>query len=209
MIEILIFAIAFFFCMNMGGPSFAGSFSTAVGSKAINRKQAAVFFIIFGLLGALLCGGEVSKTLSKGVVPAQLLDVKAVFIVLTCASVGLLVANLIHIPQSNAISTLAALTGLGAALSAVNWNKMLYFVICWFFSTLASYFLVYGAVRYVYPPRKANFWVYEKIINHQQRLKMLVIITGCYKAFAQGSNNVANAVGPLSATGLIPISLAL
>jgi sulfate permease len=74
---------------------------------------------------------------------------------------------------------------------------------------IISFILIYLCTRYIYPPRKINFWVYERIANHKTRLTWLVLLTSCYQAFAQGSNNVANAVGPLVAGGLIDTSLGL
>jgi sulfate permease len=68
---------------------------------------------------------------------------------------------------------------------------------------VVSFISVYAATRYVYPPRKINFWLYEKVINYRERLTWIVILSNCYIAFAQGSNNVANAVGPLVSAGLI------
>jgi len=50
---------------------------------------------------------------------------------------------------------------------------------------------------FIYPPRRKNFWIYERFINHQKKLKALVITMSCYGAFAVGTNNVANVVGPL------------
>ena len=203
--ELIIFFIAGFFSLNMGAPSFAGSFSTACGSQAINRLKAAALFLILALLGATCLGTEVANTLSKGIVPKQFLDIKAVAVVLSAATLSLFIANMMHIPQSTSLSTLASICGVGMFHHTVNWGKLNYMVICWIIATCVSFSLIYIITRYVYPPRPTNFWVYEKVVHHKQRLKILVIMTSCYKAFAQGTNNVANVVGPLSAAGLIGV----
>ena len=209
MIETLIFIIGFLFALNMGAPSFAGSFSTAAGSRALTRWQAAGLFLIFGLLGAMFCGQEVSKTLSKGIIPAHLLSINAVLIILSSATVSLFTANMMRIPQSTSLSTLAAICGVGVSYGAVAWGKIQYMSVCWVISTAVSFLAIYALTRYVYPPRKVNFWVYENVLNHRERLTVLVIITSCYKAFAQGSNNVANAVGPMVAASLVDVNTGL
>lgn len=209
MIVVLIFLIAVFFCINMGAPSFAGSFATAAGSKAISKFKSGVLFLIFGVLGAVLLGGEVSKTLSKGIVPSQLIDLHAVLIILFAATLSLFTANMMRIPQSTSLSTLAAISGLGAHYGQVAWSKIGYMSMWWIVLTSVCFFTVFLASKYIYPPRRVNFWVYEKILNHKDRLKWLVIITSCYKAFAQGSNNVANAVGPMLAAGLVDVAWGL
>ena len=201
--KIVIILLAIFFSLNMGATSFAGSFSTAVGSKAMSKLKAGLLFTILAVLGAVLFGQAVSNTLSKGIIPANLISLKAVAIILAAATSSLFVANLMHIPQSTSLSTLASICGVGLYYHQVAVHKINYLVLCWVLSTISSYFLIYSAARYVYPPRRSNFWVYEKIVHHQERLKKIVVMTSCYKAFAQGSNNVANAVGPLVAAGMV------
>jgi sulfate permease len=114
-----------------------------------------------------------------------------------------------HIPQSTSLSTIAAICGVGAFYQEVAMGKINYLIICWILSTIVSFILILLFARYVYPPRKRNFWIYEKVVHHQERLKLFVILTGCYNVFSQGSNNVPNVVGPLVAAGLIDTSLGL
>ena len=49
--EILIYILAAFFALNMGSPSFAGSFSTAAGSGSLSKRAAQIFFLIFAAPG--------------------------------------------------------------------------------------------------------------------------------------------------------------
>ncbi len=200
---LLILLLAAFFALNMGAPSFAGSFSTACGSRSLGKTKAGFLFVIFALLGAIVLGKPVANTLSRGIVPIDLLTMKAVLIILTAATLSLFVANMMHIPQSTSLSTLASICGVGLFYQAVHWSKIHYLIICWVISTIVSFCIIYFITHFVYPPRHQNFWIYERIVNHRERLKKIVILTSCYKAFAQGTNNVANAVGPLAAAGLL------
>ncbi len=203
--EILVFVLAVLFSLNMGAPSFAGSFSTAYGSGVISRRWGGVLFLMFALLGALTMGKEVASTLSKGIIPKDLITISSAIIILFAATMSLFMANLMHIPQSTSMSTIASICGVGMHFHSVNWGKIQNLSFWWVVSAAVAYFLIFYLTRSVYPPRKKNFWVYEKIINNKERLKWFVIITSCYKAFAQGSNNVANAVGPLSSAGLMDV----
>ncbi len=207
--ELSILFLAAFFALNMGAPSFAGSFSTAVGSNALNRTMSGVLFVIFALAGALIFGGAVAQTLGKGIIPPETISVRAAFIILTAATLSLFTANLMHIPQSTSLSTLAAICGVGLFHQSVNWAKIQYLAGTWTVACVMSYVMIYCVARYIYPPRQRNFWVYERIVHHKERLKYLVILTSCYKGFAQGTNNVANAVGPLAAAGLISAPIGL
>src|SRR3989338_5715773 len=204
--ESIAFIIAAFFAVNMGAPSFAGSFATAYGSKVINRKKAGFLFLICALAGALLLGGEVSKTLSKGIIAAELINRQSTLIILFSATLSLFVANMMHIPQSTSLSTLASLWGVGLFHSQINVGKIYYLLTCWIIATIISFTVIYWITRYIYPPKHRNFWIYEKVVQHREHLKKIVILTSCYKAFAQGTNNVANAVGPLFGAGLIGLA---
>lgn len=203
MIITFIILLSIFFAINMGAPSFAGSFATAAGSKALSRKKAALLFIFFSLLGAIFLGGAVSQTISKGIIPNQLIDIDAVLIILTVATLSLFTANMMKIPQSTSLSTIAAICGVGTHYQSVHWLKVQHMATWWVILTVICFGLVYMSTRYLYPPKQRNFWVYEKILNNQKRLVWLVIISSCYKGFAQGSNNVANAVGPLMSAGIL------
>jgi len=206
---IVILLIAAFFALNMGAPSFAGSFSTAYGSKVLDRARAGMLFLVFALAGGLFFGKAVAGTLSKGIISPELLSSPAVLIILSAATLSLFTANMMHIPQSTSLSTIAAICGVGLFYHDVHWAKIQYLFVCWVGSIFVSFALVYLAARYIYPPRNRNFWVYERLVNHQQRLKWFVVLTSCYKAFAQGTNNVANAVGPLSAAGVFGVETGL
>jgi sulfate permease len=201
--DILIFIISCFFALNMGASSFAASFSTAYGCGAVSKRKAQILYMIFIVLGAVLMGQEVSKTLGKGIVPSELLNHTAVLIILFTATLSLFVANLMHIPQSTSLSTVSAISGVGLYFQEIQIGKIQYLAICWILSTLISFVLIYLFTSYVYPPRKSNLWIYEKIVHHKKRLIFFVILTSCYNVFSQGSNNVPNVVGPLLAINFI------
>lgn len=209
MIEITVFILASFFAVNMGSSSFAASMATACGSGALSVTRARVIYIFLIIAGAVLFGGEVSSTLSKGIIPASLIEVKALFIILSVAALSLFTANLMHIPQSTSLSTIAAICGVGAYYQQISYSKINFLIVCWVISTLVSFILIYLAARYIYPPRKTNFWVYERLVNHRERLTWFVVLTSLYNVFSQGTNNVANVVGPLAAAGYIDTTAGL
>jgi len=53
---------------NIGGNDVANSFGTSVGAKTITIKQALIIAAVFELSGAIFAGGEVTKTIRKGIV---------------------------------------------------------------------------------------------------------------------------------------------
>jgi len=202
----LIIILAIFFAINMGGASFAAAFATSYGGKILSKKMAGILFIVFVILGSVLLGKNVSITLGQGIVPPELLSSKALVIILFSAGVSMFVANLMHIPQSTSLVTVAAITGVGAYFRQVDLKTIYYLIPFWILLPILSYFLTHYITGFIYPPRKKNYWIYERFINHQEKLKKFVIAANCYNAFSVGTNNVANVVGPLMALGKLALS---
>jgi len=190
----------------MGGSTFAASFATSYGGKILSKRTALLLFIIFVFLGAVTLGKPVANTIGNELVPPNILRLDTVLIILLAATFGLFVSNLLHVPQSTSLVTVFSLLGVGFYYHSINTQPFYYLIPFWILAPLLGYTVTYFLGRLVYPPRKGNFWIYEKLVNHQKRLKVLVILTSCYNAFSIGTNNVANAVGPLLGADLITAS---
>jgi sulfate permease len=142
-------------------------------------------------------GENVSVTLGQELIPQQLLTSKAIIIIFLSAGLSMFVSNLMQIPQSTSLVTVASIAGVGAYYGKLDLKTLAFMIPFWVLLPLLAYYLTHSITGYIYPPRKRNFWVYERFINHQGKLKMMVIAMSCYSAFAVGTNNVANVVGPL------------
>ena len=193
----------------MGGSNFSVSFAAACGGKILKKRKAQILFSLFVVLGALTLGRPVADTLSKKLIPRELLSFDSVLIVLFSASLSLFIANKLRIPQSTSLVTVGSIMGVGLYFREIFLKNFLYLLPFWIFLPVAGYLLTYFLGRAVYPPRKSNFWIYEKLVNHKERLKVFVVIISCYNAFSVGANNVANAVGPLYGAGIIEKTLGL
>ncbi|MCX7956531.1 MAG: inorganic phosphate transporter, partial [Endomicrobia bacterium] len=75
--------------------------------------------------------------------------------------------------------------------------------------SVVSFILTYFIKKFLYPPRKSNFRLYEKLVYHNETLKKFIVYTDCYSAFAVGSNNIANVVAPLVLTFDINVFLVI
>ena len=193
----------------MGGSNFGASFAAAQGGRILSKKKAQALFIIFVFLGAVFVGQPVAKTLANRIIPAELIKFDTVLIILISATVSLFIANLLHVPQSTSLVTVGAILGVGLYFRDIYSKTFLYLIPFWILLPVAGYVLTYSLGRVVYPPRKSNFWIYEKLVNHRERLKLFVIVASCFNAFSVGTNNVANAVGPLAGAGIIGAALGL
>ena len=191
------------FALNMGGGNFAASFAATHGSKILSKRKAQILFAIFVFLGAVLAGKPVAETLGTRIISAEFLKPDIVIIILASATISLFIANILHVPQSTSLVTVASILGVGLYFRNVHTKTFLYLIPFWVLLPVMGYILTYFLGKLVYPPRKGNFWVYEKLVNHRERLKTFVIAASCYNAFSVGTNNVANAVGPLAGADII------
>ncbi|MFH1005547.1 MAG: anion permease [Bacteroidota bacterium] len=200
---ILLIITIIFFALNMGGSGIAPAFSVSYGSKMIKRNLALIFFTIFVILGAITIGGNVVKTLSGKIIPNEIINFDIALIILLSATLSLTIANLVRIPQSTSMVTVGAIIGTGLFFNQINWKFLIYMFSFWVVFPALSYFLTYHIYKRYYPPAKKNIWFYRVFTGKENSLRLFTIISGCYCAFALGTNNVANAVGPLVGAEII------
>ncbi len=271
-------AFGLFMAWGIGANDVANAMATSVGSNALTIKQAIIVAAVFEFAGAVLAGGEVTSTIRKGIVDADLMQGNEVLLIygmlaaLLSAGTWLLIASRNGWPVSTTHSIVGAIVGfaaVGIGIDAVQWGKVGTIVMSWVVSPLTAGFIAYliymsvqklilhqdnpleKAKRYVpvyiffaaftitlvtilkglkhvglelgvrdsyllataiavgialigaffiskiKPDPKAeksrHFYTVEKVFG------VLMIVTACGMAFAHGSNDVANAIGPLAA----------
>nr|WP_208321239.1 inorganic phosphate transporter [Thiohalophilus thiocyanatoxydans] len=279
-ITFIILACVFglFMAWGVGANDVANAMATSVGSKALTIKQAIIIAAVFEFLGAFLAGGQVTATIRKGMIDAEMMAgspellVYGMLAALLAAGIWLLIASRAGWPVSTTHSIVGAIVGfaaVGLGIEAVHWAKVGTIVMSWVISPVTSgaiAFLLFLSVqklifntsdplanarRYVplyiflvgfivtlvtmfkglkhvglelsmlqnymvaivvgliimgigiyfirrlkFDPdadREYHFTNVEKVFG------ILMMVTACAMAFAHGSNDVANAVGPLAA----------
>ena len=131
----LIMAIVFGFYMTwgIGANDVANAMGTSVGSGAITVKQAILIAAIFEFAGAFIAGGQVTKTIRKGIIdPAAVAGQPEVLVygmlaALLAAAIWLMVASTKGWPVSTTHSIIGAIVGFAIAamgMDAVNWAKI-------------------------------------------------------------------------------------
>ncbi len=196
---VLPFVIALFLAINMGGSGTSPSFSAAYGANLIPRGLIPGLFGIMVFVGAIVAGKGVAVTVGKGIISADLLTITLTSIILLSVALSLLMANLLGIPQSTSQSTVFALAGPAVYFDQLQTQKLFVEIIpTWFVLPIIAFILTYAAGKYIYTPmRKRSKYEFEHI-NNNPVLQVVVIISSLYVAFAIGSNNVANASGPIA-----------
>ena len=197
------FLAAMFLAINMGASGTAPSFSAAYGANLIRRERIAGVFGIFVLAGALISGKKVAMTISRGILPEDVMGLTLTTIVLVSVALSLLMANLLKVPQSTSQATIAALVGPAVYYDILKAHRLLFEVIpTWLILPIVSFLLTLAIGKLIYTPlNKRMTNGFSRVAGHPF-LKIAVLAASCYVAFAIGSNNVANAAGPIVAMAM-------
>lgn len=211
MIEYLLLALlVIFFSLNMGASGIAPSFASIYGGRLIKKKKALLLFGFFVILGAVTLGRGVTVTLGKGLLPEEIINFKVVLVILGSASAGLFLANILKIPQSTSQVTVGAIAGAGLYFKHLKVTTLFWKILpMWVILPLLSYFLTWLIYRKIYPPEDDNLHIYQKLFANEKNLRLSALAMSCYVAFAIGTNNVGNAVGPLFGAGILGVNLGL
>jgi len=207
LIVILAIIAGLYMAWNIGANDAANSMATSYGSGALTLKQIIFVAALLEFCGAVFAGQRVTNTIAKGIVPIQLLDPHLVAIgalaALLSAGFWITLSTYYHLPISTSHSIVGAMLGFGLAavsqgylsLADIQWGVMAKIVVSWIVSPLFGAliaFLIFTAIRIAILDRYA-------ISSVEHVFRYLQVLTACYVAFAHGSNDVANATGPIAA----------
>ena len=136
-----------FMAWGIGANDVANAMGTSVGSGALTFKQAVIIAAIFEFTGAVLAGGEVTKTIRKGIIDVSSLEqtpeilIHGMLASLLAAGCWLLIATRKGWPVSTTHSIVGAIVGFGAVcigMEAVQWGKVGTIAMSWVTSPLLA-----------------------------------------------------------------------
>jgi PiT family inorganic phosphate transporter len=146
-------AFGFFMAWGIGANDVANAMGTSVGSRALTIKQAILIAMIFEFLGAYLAGGEVTSTIRKGIIDADVFDDRPELMVygmmsaLLAAGTWLLIASIKGWPVSTTHSIVGAIVGfasVGISMDAIHWGKVGGIVASWVVSPVLAGSISFG-----------------------------------------------------------------
>jgi len=174
---IIVFAAVLggYMALNIGANDVANNVGPAVGSKAMSIFAALLMAAVFESAGALLAGGDVVSTISKGIIDPKLVPDNKIFInammaALLAAAVWVNMATILGAPVSTTHSVVGGVMGAGIAavgFQLVNWNTMAAIAASWVISPvlggiIAASFLAFIKINLIYKEDKiaaANRWI--------------------------------------------------
>jgi phosphate/sulfate permease len=205
-LSILGLALALGLSLNIGANNAGVHMAPAFGAGARGKWASLVLFAAFALLGAILLGGRVVKTIGADLFEAgSLVSHPWFFLVLAPLVTVLLLAlaNFLRIPVPTTPVAICSLVGVGFALEATRTSRVGEILLWWVLSPLPVLALTWLTGKLLVA-RFPGLLHPERLSPRARRaIAWFLTFEGCYSAFAIGSNNVANAMAPVVGAGTL------
>ncbi len=159
-IDVLVLSVAIivglYSAVNIGSNDLANAMGTSVGSGAITVRQAVIISVIANTLGAVIAGGFVTSTISKGLIsPSLFVDrpdhlMLGMFSALLASGIWVNIASYYGLPVSTTHAIVGAVVGFGfvsVGAGAITWSKVIKVVASWVISPISGA-IIAGAMYY-------------------------------------------------------------
>ena len=161
--------IGAYMAMNIGANDVANNVGPAVGSKALTLTTAIIIAAVFEAAGALIAGGEVVKTIKKGIIDIAAFGgnadpfIWAMMAALLAAALWLNFATMMRAPVSTTHSIVGGVMGAGiaaAGFSIVSWSTMAKIAASWVISPVLGGIIAAG---FLYAIKKSIVFKEDKV----------------------------------------------
>lgn len=179
-----------FMGISIGASSVSPAFGPVNSSNSANVLRSALLAGIFALIGSVVQGGNVTKTVGSGFLIGEIQLLQGAVILLV-ASALVIISVLTDYPMPTAFTVVGAVIGSAFSFgNQVAWPVVQKVVGYWLGVPIAAViigFLIAKLLRKVIPEE-----------GEEKKIKYLLIATGSYMAYTAGAGSVGLAVGPLS-----------
>jgi len=183
---------------SLGANDASNVFGTAVASRMLKFWTAAIIASVFVILGALISGQAGIDTL-KGLTR---IDLEQAIISSVAAAVAVTFMTIIRLPVSTSQSVVGAIIGIGIINKQVNIGGLTKVMVCWIGTPIGAMVIalfLYRVLAQIYNRLNLNMFKSDIL------LRLCLIITGSYGAYALGANNVANVTAVFVGAGLLNV----
>ncbi|HOO70255.1 MAG TPA: inorganic phosphate transporter [Spirochaetota bacterium] len=190
MTAFLFLSSGLFLGWSLGANDAANIFGTAVGSKMVKFKTAAIVSGMFIILGAVISGAGAARTLGK---LGSVNEIAGSFIVALAAGLTVYWMTKLNLPVSTTQAIVGAIIGWNffsgsttdyASLSTIVSTWILCPVLCALFSII-----IYIIIKFFLKIMKIH------LLKQDLFTRIGLIIVGAFGAFSLGANNIANVMG--------------
>jgi PiT family inorganic phosphate transporter len=190
LISLIFLSSGLFLGWSHGANNTANVFGTAVGTKMIKFRTAAVICSIFIVLGSVISGAGAAGILNKlGTVN----ELGGAFTVTLSAAIALLIMTKFKLPASTTQSVVGAIIGWNFFAGAkTDYTALTKILGTWLVSPLMT--AAFSATLFLITKK----WIEKShvhLITLDARVRRGLIIVGAFGAYSLGANNIANVMG--------------
>ncbi len=192
-----------YMALNIGANDVANNVSPAVGARALTMFGALIIAAIFESAGALIAGGDVVATISKGIIDPNKVASSTVFVwsmmaALISAALWINLATWLGAPVSTTHAVVGGVMGAGIAaggFGVVNWGTMSGIAASWVISPLlggiiAALFLAFIKINLIYQHDKiaaARRWIPLLIAVMASAFTVYLVMKGLGRVWKPGA----------------------
>ena len=181
---------------SLGANDAGNAFGSAVTSKMLRFRTAAVLAAVFVLLGAVMEGRAGIDTLQG----LTALTLKKATVASVAAALTVTAMTLLGLPVSTSQGVVGAILGIGFLNRQVDLNGLSKVVVCWIGTPVGG--LVIAIMVYMLLSAAINRLRID-LFRTDILIRTLLIAAGSYAAYALGANNVANVTAVFVGAGHI------
>ncbi len=187
---LILLSSGLFLGWSLGANDAANIFGTAVSSKMVKFKLAAIIGSIFVILGAVIEGSGASHTLGK---LGSVNVLGGAFTVALAAAITVTFMTKLNLPVSTSQAIVGAIIGWNFfSHSVTDLSSLKKIVLTWILCPLLSAlfsFIIYLTTRFILRRAKIHLFTLDFLTRWG------LILIGAFGAYSLGANNIANVMG--------------
>jgi len=189
-VTLLFLSSGLFLGWSLGANDAANVWGTAVGTRMVRFKTAAVVASIFIFIGAVLSGSGASHTLGKlGAISA----LPGAFTVAFAAAFSVYIMTKAALPVSTSQAIVGSIIGWNIfSRTEINMAALTKILSTWVFSPILTAlfaFILYFVTKFFLKKIKVHL-IYQDFIT-----RALLVMVGAFGSYTLGANNIANVMG--------------
>jgi len=217
---VILILAGFFVGWNIGANDAANCIGTTVGAQIISYRKAVAIMAIFVILGGVLQGHHVMKTVGKGIViseaavfedhnetgagpefrnyfPDDRLPDMAILVALLSAGFFVTLATFSRIPVSTSQAIVGGVAGVGVGIVGFNASYFKLGVLMKIFGAWVISPVLTMILAFVIYSLLAHFLKRASSIVWSRVMGIAVVCSAAYVSYSLGANDVGNAIGPI------------
>jgi PiT family inorganic phosphate transporter len=186
---------------SLGANDASNVFGSAVASRMLRFRTAAILASAFVVLGALLEGQAGIETL-KGLTQ---LTLKQAVVSSVAAAVTVTIMTLLGLPVSTSQAVVGAILGIGFINRQLNIAGIGKVLVCWFGTPVGGAvigIIAYKVLALLYNRIRIDLFQYDILI------RLSLVAAGSYGSYTLGANNVANVTAVFVGAGYLNVPAA-